>query len=120
MELAEYIKSHYQNDEEITIIVNIPGLEYFTFRPVIDLYFANPYLTADQQAALSATNTSYVIQELLNLHISYVVTLKQDHPFYEPYILRFVTTYPFLSSVEDGYGDLLFENDEFTLWKLHN
>ncbi|MHA2090783.1 MAG: hypothetical protein ACW98K_07980, partial [Candidatus Kariarchaeaceae archaeon] len=120
MELAEYIKSHYQNDEEITIIVNIPGLEYFTFRPVIDLYFVNPYLTTDQQAALSATNTSYVIQELLNLHISYVVTLKQDHPFYEPYILRFVTTYPFLSSVEDGYGDLLFENDEFTLWKLHN
>ena len=118
MDLVDFIKSEKIESDEIIIVVNLPGLEYFTNNMVIDLYLTTSYLDSNQLSAITDSNLTRAFGELISNNVRYVITLLSDHAFYEVYVNRYVKTYPFLSSIAPNFGLQVFYNNEFVVWKL--
>lgn len=117
-ELVDFmIELNYDVDRG-TIVVNIPGLGYWLTRPVIDLLFASEYLEVNQSKILVNSNTTEVFLDLKENDIDYVVTLLENHVFYESYTKIFEVDYPFLAVLNSTFGFSMFSNDEFELWQL--
>ena len=104
--------------DRITVVVNIPGLGYWLNRPVVDLLFADAYLESNQSSILVNSNITQAFSDLKENGIEYIVTLLEDHVFYESYKQRFEIKYPFLREINSTFGESLFSNEEFELWYI--
>ena len=117
-EVSDYLINQQMPLDAITIVVNFPGLSYFIKRPVIDLLFAIRFLDEDQQTELTNENLTEVYQDFVSRNVNYIVELLEGHVYYDVYIARFQSRYPFLVLNNSTYTQLVFSNSEFGLWEL--
>ena len=116
IELSEILQS-VAKPNEITITVNAPGLEFFSQRPVLDLMTITE---TNITAYLNDVNTTRLLSRLDSANVRYVVTLRQEHDFYPAYIQQYFFMTLFKYAVSGYLADLIYTNDEFALYRLHN
>jgi hypothetical protein len=117
-ELVDYMIELNYDVDRVTVVVNIPGLGYWLNRPVFDLMFVDEYLEVNQSSILINPDINQVYLDLKENNIDYIVTLLEDHVFYESYVERFEVDYPFLGAINSTFAFSMFSNTEFELWQL--
>ena len=116
IELSEILQSIAKPDE-ITITVNVPGLEFFSQRPVLDLMTIT---RTNLTSYLNDANTTRLLSRLNNANVRYVVTLRQEHDFYPAYVQQYFYLTLFRYTVSGYLADLIYTNGEFALYRLHS
>ncbi len=114
LDLSKMISTVAEPDE-ITIGVNIPGVELFSKRSVIDLMTIYQY---NKDLPFNDHNLTRLLNLLTNNSILYLVNIRQQHDFYLEYLRSYFPMSMFTYSVSGAFGTLLYENPEFSLYKL--
>lgn len=111
-ELVDFINSIGLDPTYIMIGVNIPGIEFFTQRSFIDLWFAG---MANVSTSFRSSNITEALQVLSDNNVHFIIGLNTEHAYFNEYIKSFVPRYPFLVEVEDLYRPV-FQNGEFKVF----
>lgn len=117
MDLAEYISSLERNIKYISVGVNIPGLEYFTGHPFLDLYLISKIENISN--FFTESNITVLLQKFANNNIDLLITTLPANLLYPVYETRFVSKYPFLHQVPQLFN-ASYQNTEFAVYPVYN
>jgi hypothetical protein len=117
MDLVEAIRVSQTPNSDIIIGANVPGLEFYSNHPVIDLFYTTEFDLSKNQ--LGAFNTTYLLELLNEYDITLIVSLRKDHNWYESFETYILHEYPLFSLVHNSnIFSYLYNNSEFELYKL--
>ncbi|RMG22456.1 MAG: hypothetical protein D6732_25750 [Methanobacteriota archaeon] len=111
-EMVNFINDLDLDPTYVMVGVNIPGIEYFTQRGFIDLWFAS---FANISISFSETNITKTLDVLVENNIHIIISLNKSHAYYAEYMKSFVPRFPFLEDVEIIHQPV-FENEEFRVF----
>ncbi|MHA1910851.1 MAG: hypothetical protein ACTSYA_04055 [Candidatus Kariarchaeaceae archaeon] len=119
MDLIEAIRTSQTPNSDIIIGANVPGLEFYSSHPVIDLFYTTEFDLSKNQ--LGRFNTTSLLELMDEYDITLIVSLRKDHNWYESFESYILREYPLFSMVHNSdIFSYLYNNSEFELYKVNN
>ena len=119
MDLIEAIRVSQAPNSDVIIGANVPGLEFYSSHPVIDLFYTTEFDLSKNHFA--RFNTTYLLEIMNEYDITLVVSLRKDHNWYESFESYILREYPIFSMVHNSdIFSYLYNNSEFELYKVNS